>query len=157
MHFCSGLDSEGEADNRIALGEMLGWLPGVTKTWLTGTRGCREGNAGGERAPFAHTPSMLSIAAPVPQPVYKSRSMRRITQEFCPYPLVSGHWRSFPSCIPSLHPSILQWMLYQRVLGSHAQCIFHALGTPLSGSSGECVWQDVSTHLSTDVSAEIRC
>lgn len=61
-----------------------------------------------------------------------------ITQEFCPYPLMPGHWRFVPTYILSWHPSIHQWMLQQRVLGCHARCIFPALGTPLAGSSGKC-------------------
>lgn len=133
--------------HQIALSEMLGWLLHVNKTWLTGTRRCWEVNAGGQRAPFAHTPSLLSITAPMPQPVYRKHSIRSITQEFCPCLLVPGHWRSFPSCSLSPHPSILQ--------GSHTLCIFKADGTTLTGAVGS-MWQDVLAHLSTNTSAEIR-
>lgn len=143
MHFCSGLDAE-DVDNRITLGEELGWLPGVTRIWLMATRGCRGGNAGGEWAPFAHTPSVLSNTAPVPQPVLKNHPKRCISQEFHPYPLVPGHWMSCTSCVLLPQPSNLQRLLH-HVLGSHTQCIFHALETPVSESSQECV----TTHLST--------
>lgn len=126
MYFCGGLDSEGEL---LLVKFLANCQVSPGRDWWV--QGDAEGNAGGERVPFAHTPSVPNNTASVPQPVCKKHSMRSITQEFCPYPVVPGHWRPFTSCILSPHPSDPQWLLQQHVLGSHERTVYF----PCSGNT----------------------
>lgn len=60
-----------------------------------------DGSKGIQRMQEVRGLPLLTITASVPQLAYKKHSVRSITQDFSPQPLVHSHWRSFSSCILS--------------------------------------------------------